>query len=98
MVFMDGTLRLLGPGSFSIPDRSAAGRSGALLTDTFEWSRRRSERTRWRLSPEMSAITDLCAGVPVAGLDALLERLARRTKVPHPEGNAIAFAELPGAG
>jgi hypothetical protein len=49
----------------------------------------------------------------VAGLDALLERLAaqgidhepiesysngvRHTKVPDPDGNAIAFAELPDA-
>jgi hypothetical protein len=50
----------------------------------------------------------------VSGLDRLLERLAaadiehepveiyangvRHAKVPDPEGNAIAFAELPGAG
>jgi catechol 2,3-dioxygenase-like lactoylglutathione lyase family enzyme len=50
----------------------------------------------------------------VAGLDALLKRLARHdirhgpietysngvrhTKVPDPDGNAIAFAELPDAG
>jgi hypothetical protein len=50
----------------------------------------------------------------VAGLDALLERLAaqriehepidtysdglRHVKVPDPDGNAIAFAELPDAG
>jgi len=57
---------------------------------------------------EMSAITHL-----VAGLDALLEHLAaqriahepietysngvRHVKVPDPDGNAIAFAEPPGA-
>jgi hypothetical protein len=38
--------------------------------------------------PEMSPITHLIAGVPVSDLDV---------KIPDPDGNAIAFAEPPGA-
>jgi hypothetical protein len=56
-----------------------------------------------RLSPVMSAITNVYAAVPVADLDAGMDwytRLFGRppdTKVPDPDGNAIAFAELPDA-
>jgi hypothetical protein len=72
------------------------------------------------LSPEMSAITHLFAGVPVTDLDPGIEwstrffgrppdrRIeheaietysngVRHAKVPDPDGNAIAFAEAPGA-
>ncbi len=51
----------------------------------------------------MSAITDLYAGVPVTDLDASIDWYTRETysngvrhtKVPDPDGNAIAFAEAP---
>src|SRR5918997_5185757 len=36
-----------------------------------------NETTRWRLSPEMSAITHLYAGVPVADLDASIDWYTR---------------------
>jgi hypothetical protein len=60
-----------------------------------------------------SAITHAFAGIPVSGLDGLLDRLAvqrmkhrpietysngvRHVNVPDPDGNTIAFAEPPDA-